>query len=142
MSADAALDRLEILDLLARIAQLADEGDPDDYVACFTEDAVWDLADATDLPLQTQRLQGRVALLQGVQERRAAGVQGPGSHTRHDISATVIDLAGDSASARTHFRYYRDTDTVPTLVAMGVYDDRLTRTAAGWRLARRRISRN
>ncbi|WP_193597062.1 nuclear transport factor 2 family protein [Microbacterium sp. YJN-G] len=142
MSGDAALDRLEIVDLLARIAQLADAGDPGDYVACFTEDAVWDLTDATDLPLETQRLTGRAALLQGVRERRAAGVQGPGSHTRHDISATVIDLAGDAASARTYFRYYRDTGTAPTLVAMGVYDDELVRTASGWRLASRRISRN
>ena len=34
-------DEAEIRNLLARIAQLADEGSLDDYLACFTEDATW-----------------------------------------------------------------------------------------------------
>ncbi|QTV79056.1 nuclear transport factor 2 family protein [Microbacterium sp. NIBRBAC000506063] len=135
-------DELEIGRLLARIAHLADDGDPEDYITCFTPDAVWDLADASDLPLDVQRIQGHEALLAGVLERRAARVQGPGSHTRHDISTSVVEIDGDAASARTYFRYYRDTDGIPALVAIGCYDDRLLRTAEGWRLHHRRISRN
>lgn len=138
----AVRDELEIGRLLARIAHFADDGDPTAYIECFTEDAVWELTNATDLPLEPQRIQGRGALLHGVHERRASGVQGPGSHTRHDISTSVIEIFGAEATARTYFRYYRDTNTTPTLIAMGCYEDSLVRTPDGWRLRHRIISRN
>ena len=137
----AATDHQQITTLLARIAQLADEGSPEEYTACFTSDAVWDLTDAGDLPLDVQRIEGREALLAGVLARRSAGIQGPGSHTRHDVSSIAIDIAGDRATSRCYFRYYRDADSVPVLAAMGVYDDTFVRTAAGWRLRRRVIRR-
>ncbi|MGV2901657.1 nuclear transport factor 2 family protein [Microbacterium sp. AGC62] len=134
-------DRQEIAMLLARIAQLADAGDPEQYIDCFTPDAVWDLTDATDLPMDVQTISGRAALLAGVQERRAAGIQGPGSHTRHDVSSITVEVAGDRATARSYFRYYRGTDGIPTLAAMGVYADVFVRGESGWRLHRREISR-
>ncbi|MCR2813305.1 nuclear transport factor 2 family protein [Microbacterium sp. zg.Y1090] len=138
---DALADHQAILTLLARIAQSADTGEPEDYVEHFTEDAVWDLTDATGLPLRTQTLRGRHALLAGVRERRAAGVQGPGSATRHDVSTVVVDLDGDRARSRSYFRYYLATDAQPQLAAMGTYDDEFVRTEAGWRLHRRVIGR-
>lgn len=138
----AVQDELEIGRLLARVAQLADDGDPADYIGCFTADAIWDLENATDLPLDSQRIQGHEALLRGVHERRASGVQGPGSHTRHDVSTIVIQVSGDEATARTYFRYYRDADSIPTLIAIGCYQDRFVRTTLGWRLHHRRIGRN
>lgn len=143
MTADlrAVADHQQITTLLARIAQLADDGTPDEYIACFTGDAVWDLTDATDLPMDVQRIQGHAALLAGVRERRAAGIQGPDSHTRHDVSSIAVDVSGDQATSRCYFRYYRDTDGAPTLAAMGAYDDTFTRTSDGWRLQHRIISR-
>jgi 3-phenylpropionate/cinnamic acid dioxygenase small subunit len=134
-------DRLEIANLLARIAQFADSGDPDQYIACFTPDAVWDLTDATDLPMDVQTICGRDALLAGVHERRAAGIQGPGTHTRHDVSSVTVEVEGDRATARSYFRYYRGTDGTPSLAAMGVYTDVFVRGEAGWQLHRREISR-
>ena len=134
-------DRQEIAMLLARIAQLADAGTPEEYIGCFTPDAVWDLTDATDLPMDVQTISGRDALLAGVHERRAAGIQGPGTHTRHDVSSITVEVDGDHATARAYFRYYRGTDGIPTLVAMGVYTDAFVRDAAGWRLQHRVISR-
>ena len=134
-------DRQEIAMLLARIAHLADAGDPEAYVRCFTPDAVWDLTDATDLPMDVQTIAGREALLAGVHERRAAGIQGPGTHTRHDVSSIAVEVEGDTATSRSYFRYYRGTDGVPTLAAMGVYSDTFVRGAEGWRLRRRVISR-
>lgn len=127
--------------LLARIAHLADTGDPEEYIDCFTPDAVWDLTDATDLPMPVQTITGRAALLAGVHDRRSAGIQGPGTHTRHDVSSIAVEVNDDRATARSYFRYYRGTDGVPTLAAMGVYSDSFVRTAAGWRLQRRVISR-
>ena len=35
------VDEAEIRNLLARIAQLSDEGELDDYIACFSESAIW-----------------------------------------------------------------------------------------------------
>ena len=135
-------DRQEIAMLLARIAQLADAGDPEDYIACFTPDATWDLTDATDLPMDVQTISGRAALLAGVHERRAAGIQGPGTHTRHDVSSIAIEVDGDRATSRAYFRYYRGTEGVPTLAAMGVYADEFVRDDDdGWRLRHRTISR-
>lgn len=134
-------DRQEIAMLLARIAQLADAGDPEEYVRCFTADAVWDLTDATDLPMDVQTIAGRAELLAGALARRSAGIQGPGTHTRHDISSIAIEVDGDEASARSYFRYYRDTDGIPTLTAMGVYTDAFVREASGWLLCHRVISR-
>lgn len=134
-------DRQDIAILLARIAQLADAGDPEEYIECFTTDAVWDLTDATDLPMDVQSITGREALLAGVHERRAAGIQGPGSHTRHDVSSITVEVHGDRASARSYFRYYRSTDGIPSLAAMGVYTDTFVRGEAGWRLHRRTITR-
>ena len=123
-------DRQEIAMLLARIAQLADAGDPEDYIACFTPDATWDLTDATDLPMDVQTISGR-----------AAGIQGPGTHTRHDVSSIAIEVDGDRAISRAYFRYYRGTGGVPTLAAMGVYADEFVRDDDGWRLHHRTISR-
>lgn len=134
-------DRQEIAMLLARIAHLADAGDPEEYLLCFTADAVWDLADAADLPMDVQTITGRDAVRAGVHERRAAGIQGPGTHTRHDVSSIVVDVDGDQAVARSYFRYYRDTDRIPSLVAMGAYSDTFVRGTSGWLLQRRTISR-
>lgn len=135
------IDRQEIITLLARIAHLADSGTPEAYIACFTENAVWDLTDAADLPMDVQRISGRAALLTGVHERRRAGIQGPGSHTRHDVSSIAVEVDGDRATARSYFRYYRGTDSVPSLAAMGEYHDVFVREPTGWMLQSRAISR-
>ncbi|MGV9193855.1 nuclear transport factor 2 family protein [Microbacterium sp. MC2] len=137
----ALADHQAIATLLARIAHLADEGSPAEYVGCFTPEAIWHLTDATGLPLDVQRVEGRAALLAGVHVRRAAGIQGPGSNTRHDVSSIAIEVDGDTAVSRAYFRYYRDTHDIPTLAAMGVYDDTFVRTPEGWRLQRRVITR-
>lgn len=146
MSTDPALlrtvaDRQEIMLLLGRIAQLADHGDVEDYLDCFTADAVWDLVHATGLPLEAGPISGREALREGVRERRAAGIQGPGSATRHDVSTITVEVSGDTARSRAYFRYYRETDATPVLTAMGGYDDEFVRTPAGWRVRRRVIRR-
>ena len=57
------------------------------------------------------------------------------------LPIAVLEVDEDRASARSYFRYYRRTDGVPTLAAMGVYADTFVRTAAGWRLHHRVISR-
>ena len=71
-------DELEIRNLLARLAQLADGGDLDDYVSLFAEDAVWEGYGPAR--------RGKADILAGATERRAAGGQGPGTHSYHIVS--------------------------------------------------------
>ncbi|MEJ1087807.1 nuclear transport factor 2 family protein [Microbacterium sp. Mu-80] len=146
MSADAGLraaaDRVEIAMLIARIAQHADFGTPEEYIACFTEDAMWELADSGGLPMSGGRVEGRDEILAGVHSRRADGIQGPGSHTRHDVSSIVVDVEGDIARSRSYFRYYTGTDAVPAIVALGMYSDAFVRGADGWQLRQRVITRS
>ncbi len=134
--------RLLVSELIARIAQLADSGTVDDYIACFAPDASWELVDASGLSLTPQVRRGHGELRAGVHERRRDRIQGPGTHTKHDVSTIVVTSQSDRATARSYFRYYLATDDTPKLHSMGTYDDEFVRTRDGWRLSRRVIRRD
>jgi 3-phenylpropionate/cinnamic acid dioxygenase small subunit len=127
-----ALDDGAIRSLIARIAHLADSGEVEDYVDCFTVDACW------DMPGGPRR--GRSEIRSGSQERRAAGDAGPGSATRHAVGTMAVDVDGDRARATSYFQFFIRTRTTPQLRLMGQYDDEFVRTPEGWRVARRRIT--
>ncbi|MCW2889289.1 MAG: hypothetical protein QOE54_2917 [Streptosporangiaceae bacterium] len=126
-------DELEIRNVVARIAQLSDMGDLDDYGALFTEDAHWELPGG---PAKHGRSEIRAA---GA-ARRAEGVTGPGSHTRHAIGTVAVTVDGDAAVAESYWQFYVETATAPALRSMGHYRDTFRRTPHGWRLARRQIT--
>lgn len=128
------LDELEIRNLLARSAQASDDGELDDYIACMHEDAVWGGAGFPER-------RGHAAILEGAVGRRADGMAGPGSHTRHLISTSRIDVQGDTATARSIFLFYGNTHETPELRLMGVWEDEFLRTDEGWKLSRRTIVR-
>jgi 3-phenylpropionate/cinnamic acid dioxygenase small subunit len=136
-------DELEIRNLVAELTQLADTA-PDDeldrYLALFTDDATWAvLADGEGL--STQERKGHQEILEGVRERRAAGIQGPGSDTRHAVSTLVVTFeTPDTALARCYWHYYTNTSSsAPVLALMGEYRNRFVRTPGGWKLARREL---
>lgn len=137
-----AADRSEIVDLIARVARLADSGTPEEYIACFADDPIWELAQAQGLPLDPQVVRGREAILAGVLERRAAGVQGPGTHTIHAVQRTTVQVTGETARAASIFLYYTQSDQTPQLAALGQYDDTLVRENGQWLLAKRVIRRD
>jgi len=128
----AAADELEIRNLLAKLAEMADAGALDDYIDLFTEDASWGGAG------QLQRT-GHAEILDGARERRAGGITGPGSHTLHVLTTTAVELDGDRARSRSVFHFYANTDATPTLQVIGVYQDRFRRTSRGWKLSARVI---
>jgi 3-phenylpropionate/cinnamic acid dioxygenase small subunit len=124
---------LELRNLISRIAILADQGDLDEYVNQFTEDAVW------SLPHAPRR--GRADIRAGAQLRRAEGLTGPGSASRHIITNVSVSVDGpDEARADSYFMFFQNTTGVPTLLNMGSYRDRLVRQGGAWRLARREIT--
>jgi 3-phenylpropionate/cinnamic acid dioxygenase small subunit len=133
-------DELEIRNLVAALAQGADTGTVDDYVALFVEDAVWEMPDNPVVGVAGSKRVGRDDIRAGVVERRAAGLQGPGSGSLHVI-ATILVLVGpgDEAAGRAYWQFYGDTASTPVLRSMGRYDDTYRRTAAGWQLAHRSI---
>ena len=127
-------DELAIRNLIAELAHSADDGDLDDYIQLFSEDAVWGGSGFGER-------KGHEEIMAGAVERRASGTSGPGTHTRHVITTTMVRMGGDRADARSVFHFYASTDATPTQQIMGIYDDEFLRTEAGWKLSRRTISR-
>lgn len=130
----AVADELAVRNLIAQLAQLADDGDLADYIQCFSEDAVWGGSGFGEK-------KGLEEIMAGAVERRASGTSGPGTHTRHVITTTLVSVGGERASARSIFHFYTSVNSTPTLQIMGVYDDEFLRGESGWKLSRRNISR-
>jgi ketosteroid isomerase-like protein len=126
-------DELAIRNLIAQIAHLSDNGSLDDYIQCFTADAVWGGGG------QPYR-EGRDEILAGARDRREKGLTGPGSNALHVTATSWIELEGDSATAHTVFHFYTDTHAEPRLRAMGLYEDLFVRQGAVWKLKRRELS--
>jgi uncharacterized protein (TIGR02246 family) len=125
-------DEREIRNLLARLGHLADYGDLDVYLTLFTDDAIWERAG--------DRRQGLDDILTGARERRASGLQGPGTHSRHMNTTLWVAVDGsDTAEADSYFLFIQHTDTTPTVSMVGHYHDVLRRTDGGWKLAHRQI---
>ena len=133
---------LEIRNVLALLAQLADSGDADAYVALLTDDVVWAMPENPAIGLAASERRGRDEIATGQRERIAAGHQGPGSNTMHLVStiSVEVDAGGDTARAHSNFQYWVRTSTEPTVMNVGRYRDELRRTADGWQLARRTIT--
>jgi 3-phenylpropionate/cinnamic acid dioxygenase small subunit len=136
-------DELEIRNLVAELAQLADTASDDElerYLALFTDDATWAvLADGDEL--ETQERRGHSEILDGVRERRTRGIQGPGTDTRHVVSTLVVRFeTRDRAMARCYWQYYTGASSSgPVLAQMGEYRNTFVRTRLGWKLARREL---
>ncbi|MEN3358154.1 MAG: hypothetical protein V7637_2136 [Mycobacteriales bacterium] len=80
----------EIRSLLARVAQVADAGTVAAYLELFTEDAVWEMPANPAVGAPAERRAGRADIGAGVRARRAAGMQGPGTATRHVVAGTAV----------------------------------------------------
>jgi 3-phenylpropionate/cinnamic acid dioxygenase small subunit len=134
-------DDVQIRTVLARIAQLADSGDLDEYLTLFTEDAVWAMPDNPSIGMLANEKRGHAEIRAGAEERRASGLQGPGTLSRHVLTTVAVNVeSGDQATVRSYFLFVVDTTTTPSIRTMGQYDDVLVRTADGWKLSRRTIT--
>ena len=137
---DQAHTRAEITDTLARIAYLADLGTVDEYLSHFTPGASWELQVSSGLPIAATTLSGTAAIRESVLARRAAGVQGPGSHTTHQVSATWIVQSGDTATASSLFLFYTRRGDRPELAGLGRYRDVFVWHAGRWLLDSRVVT--
>jgi len=124
MTQDPIRDRIDILDLLARYTYHGDRGRIDALAACFADDGTLEFpGNSASGPAEV------AAALTGGERNRAIGF------VRHHITNPLIELDGDRASARSYFSVTSDNGPDHS----GTYDDKLVRTAAGWRFAHRRV---
>ncbi len=135
-------DELEIRNLVARLAHMADTGDlRSDYLPLFTEDAVWEFPGGPDPGAEPAKVSGSLEILADRLKRRQSGFQGPGSHTAHvNMTLAVRADGSDTAEAESHWLFVKATDTAePRIAGMGRYHDTFRRTNDGWKLSHRRI---
>ena len=125
-------DELEIRNLQARLAHLADEGDLEDYILLFTEDAVWEGG-----AFGTKR--GVEQIMKGAIARRQGGTSGPGAFTRHVLTTTMIEVDEDNATGKSVFHFYTNINETPVQAIMGVYEDKFQRKSSGWKICYRKI---
>jgi hypothetical protein len=123
-----AVDDAAIRTVIGLTALLGDQGVPEDYRKAYAPSAVWQMGDTTQ--------SGADEIVAAAAARRAEGVSGPGSGTRHLVTPLTIEVTGDTAVAVTYYAFLRGASIAGT----GTYRDRLARTEAGWRITRRDIT--
>ena len=124
MIADLAADRDAIRDLLARYTYHGDRGRVADLAACFAADGILEYMGKT--PKGPAEI--LAALTSGTRDPRLTFI-------RHHITNPLIAIDGDQARARSYFAVHANFGPDHS----GTYDDRLVRTADGWRFAHRRV---
>src|SRR5262245_15158488 len=107
--------------------------DLDEYLALFTEDAVWERADYETLgvpgPHVGGKLVGRAAIEADRKKVRADGHQGPGSRKWH-VNTTLAVKVNDNgtASAQSYWLFVGSKETPPRVLSIGTYRDSFRRT--------------
>lgn len=124
----AAADDAAIRNLLGRTALLGDEGAPEDYRQVYAPEAVWRMGAVEQ--------RGQDEIVAAAAARRANGISGPGTGTRHLLIPLVIEVSGDSASAVSYLAFLAGT----SVAVVSTYRDKLVRTSAGWRISERDIT--
>ena len=135
MTIEDLLAREAIRHVMARYTTSGDRLQVDDFVACFTPDAVIESEHVP--PERAFRYRGH-AEIRGWQERWRSGDGATHGATfvRHHLSTSRIDLTGaDTAEARTYWVAW--TDIGPDHA--GLYLDRFRNIEGEWRIAHRRV---
>lgn len=118
-------DEWAILQLINRYTDGANRQDWAQVMATFTADGVWEAAG--------NAIQGPAAI-----EPAMAGFVAQMDYFTQSSSASVIEIAGDRATARTTIRECgKFAGRDEALEVLGFYTDDLVKTAQGWKFARR-----
>lgn len=140
VTAQRVADELEIRNLVSRVAYLTDNGDLEDYRRCYTPDAVWGEWPGSGASGGQATCNGIEEILEGVRQRRAAGIQGPGTGTQHVVNTVAVRFDSDDvATVKASWQYYGSVTTKPEVLRVGTYDLEVHRTDDGWKFYRRMI---
>ncbi len=127
---DEAADRQAIIDLAVAYGRAVDAGDFDGLRDLFTADATAELGGSGQ---------------NGIDEicDRLSSALGRFVRWEHHLDDHEVTLDGDTATrpgARSHAIHERPPGESPTVyTVVGTYEDRLARTAAGWRIIHRSL---
>jgi uncharacterized protein (TIGR02246 family) len=122
-------DKDEIRELLARYCFALDADRFEEMAALFTPDGVWETAFGTGTGRDGIVAQAR-SIATGERPRRA-----------HLTTNIVIDLDGDSATARSNWVVIMNTPAGPAIGSGGAYADRLAKVDGRWFFKHRTIER-
>jgi 3-phenylpropionate/cinnamic acid dioxygenase small subunit len=126
VAGDEAADRIELIELVGRHAQLTDDGEWETRVGLYTEDGEFTSLDGV--------------LRRGRDELREAFSATAGRITgKHITSNTVLTLDGDRASGRTDYAFFMVTGDAIVPGSVGRYHDEFVKGSDGWRFRSRRI---
>lgn len=116
-----------IRNLIGLHSQLTDDGDYERRVALYTPDGVFVMGDATST---------------GTEELTAtfAATSAPERRGKHITANTVMEIAGDTASAATDFFFLLPSPDGLTPLAAGRYADTFVKSDGRWLYAERRIT--
>ena len=120
-------DQLAIQQVLNAYSEATSRADWDRVLSLFVPDAVW------DVPIHGVKFEGIDAIREGL-----IRFSSPMEYIVQLNAPAVIQVNGDTATSRTAIREcgkYRDRNE--GLEILLIYDDRLTRTPAGWKFALR-----
>jgi len=123
-----AADDAAIRNLVGLAALLGVGGDPEDYRRVYAPDATWCMGES--------RQSGADEIVAAAAGRRAEGVSGPGTGTRHLVVPLYVEVTGDTARAVSYVVFLAGT----AIRTVGTYRDELVRTPGGWRIRGREIT--
>jgi uncharacterized protein (TIGR02246 family) len=122
-------DKEEIRELLARYCFALDADEFEAMAALFTPDGVWETAFGTGT--------GRAGIV--AQARSIA--KGDRPRRVHLTTNIVIELDGDTATARSNWVLFQNTPNGPAIGSGGAYFDRLVKVDGAWFFRHRTIDR-
>ena len=122
-------DKDEIRELLARYCFALDAERFEEMAALFTQDGVWETAFGTGT--------GRV----GIVAQARAIATAPRPRRVHLTTNIVIDLDGDTATARSNWALIQNGPDGPVIGSGGRYADRLAKVDGRWLFRHRAIDR-
>ena len=128
---DPTADRLGVADVIIRYATSVDKRDMLRYATCFTDEVVV-------TGFGDQSFEGIGPYLEYVTNALKRF-----GRTQHLIANQEITIDGDTAHMRSYVQATHELAGDPeTLVVLwAVYDDRLVRTAVGWRITKHHLER-
>ena len=128
---DPTADRLAVGDIIIRYATSVDKRDMLRYATCFTDEVVV-------TGFGDQSFEGIGPYLEYVTNALKRF-----GRTQHLIANQEITIDGDTAHMRSYVQATHELAGDPeTLVVLcAVYDDRLVRTAVGWRITKHHLER-
>jgi hypothetical protein len=123
-------DKESIRDILARYCTFGDNGRFAELAALFEEDGIWEG--------RMGRAVGPAAIEALMTRTNPPAGQGP--VRRHLITNTVIVVDDRTATAQSTFMMVRESETGPTIGAVGSWSDSLVKRGSDWLFRSRKVT--